>query len=190
MSRWFKERFVHTLFSLLLRARSCFQGGPVCPSPSQPTLSSFSEGVGLGITHDIKPITCHRKKSIKKGQIKLCTVTMHAFLLQCDLEHLMQALCNRGIFDQEVQVQACVVFSPARATRKRKSQEGASGGRSTALSLCWIQRHCSICLSASTADSIQKSRKGWVAVLGYTDSVGRCECSAIAMGMCIKQQIL
>ena len=50
---------VHTLFSLLLRARRCFQGGPVRPSPSQPTLSSFSEGVGLGITHDIKPITCH-----------------------------------------------------------------------------------------------------------------------------------
>ena len=50
---------VHTLFSLLLRARSCFQGAPpVRSSPSQPTLSSFSEGVGLGITHDINPITC------------------------------------------------------------------------------------------------------------------------------------
>ncbi len=85
---------------------------------------------------------------------------MHAFLLLCDLEHLLQAPCDRRMFDQEVQVQACLRFS---ITRKCKPQEVASGGKSTALSLCCIQRRYSICLSATTADNVQKTQQR----LGY-----------------------
>ena len=51
-------------------------------------------------------------------------------------------------------------------TRKRKSQEGASGTKSTTLSLCWIQRYYSIRLFATAAGSLPKSKKGWVTVLG------------------------
>ncbi len=55
------------------------------------------------------------------------------------------------------------VFQPGVITCKREAQEGASGGKSTALSLCWIQQRYSICLFATTADNEQKTQQR----LGY-----------------------
>ncbi len=62
-------------------------------------------------------------------------------------------------------------FPPEIITCKLKPQEGASGGKSTALSMYWVHRCYSLGTYYSVSlpyvtDNMQKSRKGRVTALG------------------------